>query len=197
MTAGGETQTGEVVVSADPRWHGDAQVLRERAKSALEGRNTATAVNEMLNQLDGWETALTALPKVVGGGDDGDAAKTRKYEAVLKAARELDKKVKELKDKVYNREIQRDTPSDGLHYHSDFQGKASRLGFLSGAYGEAPRDVVREHLAAIRTEAEGYLAQFNALRSNEVTAFNKTAAGDGVPTLFVGDAVAIQAVEGN
>ena len=146
----------------------------------------------MLNQLDGWETSLTALPKLVGGGEDGDPAKTKKYDAVLKAARDLNKKVKELKDKVYNREVQRDTPSDSLHYHSDFQGRASRLGFLSGAYGEAPRDIAREELASIRKEAESYLGQFNALRSNEVTAFNKMAVDQGVPTLFLGEAAAIQ-----
>jgi photosystem II stability/assembly factor-like uncharacterized protein len=192
VTIAGETKTGEVVVDADPRYKVSNEALAARAKSALEGRNVGTAVNEMLNQLDGWETSLTALPKVVGGGEDADSAKGKKYDAVVKAAKDLNKKVKDLKDKVYNRDVQRDTPSDGLHYHSDFQGKASRLGFLSGAYGEAPREIAKEELAVIRKEAEGYLGQFNALRTTDVPAFNKQAIDQGVPTLFVGDAITIE-----
>ena len=198
VTVAGETKTAEVVVGPDPRWTVDAKVLADRAQTALGGRNTATAINEMLNHLDGWETSLTGLPKLVGGGEDGETGKpsAKKYDAVLKAAKDLDRKVKELKDKVYNRDVQRDTPSDGLHFLSDFQGKVSRLGFLSGAYGEAPRDVAREELATIRKQAEGYLEQFNALRTNDVPAYNKLAAEQGVPTLFVGDAIAIEPVGG-
>ena len=114
----------------------------------------------------------------------------------MKSARDLNKKVKDLKDKIYNRDIQRDTPSDTLHYHSDFQGKASRLGFLTAGYGEAPREIALEELAAIRKEAEAYLAQFNTLRTGDVAAYNKMAAEQGVPTLFAGEAVAIQAPTG-
>ncbi|MDQ6893741.1 MAG: hypothetical protein M3167_13790 [Acidobacteriota bacterium] len=196
VTVAGETKTQEVSVGPDPRYNVEPAILKARAKAALEGRNTTSAVNEMLNQLDGWETSLTALPKVVGGGEDGEPGKTKKYDAALKAARDLNKKVKDLKDKIYNRDVQRDTPSDSLHYHSDFQGKASRLGFLTAGYGEAPRDVALEELAAIRKEAEGYLAQFNALRTGDVAAYNKMAAEQGVPTLFVGEAIAIQGAAG-
>jgi hypothetical protein len=104
--------------------------------------------------------------------------------------------VKDLKDKVFHRDLQRDTPSDTLHFHSDFQGKASRLGFLTGAYGELPRDIAREQAAAIRKAAEGYLAQFNALLAADVPAYNKVAAEQGVPTLFVGEVVSIPAPAG-
>jgi hypothetical protein len=104
--------------------------------------------------------------------------------------------VKELKDKVYGRDVQRETPSDTLHYLSDFQAKASRLGFVAGAYGEPPREVAREELAAIRKQAEGYLSQFNALLSADVPAYNRTAAEQGVPTLFVGEAISVKEPDG-
>lgn len=193
VAAAGETATREVTVQPDPRWKVDNAVLQSRAKLALEGRNTASAVNEMLNRLDAWETQLSGLPRLTGGGDDAEPGKAKKYEAALKASRDLNKKVKELKDKVFNRDLQRDTPSDALHFLGDFQGRTQRLGFVGGgAYGEAPREVVTEEVAAIRKEAEGYLSQFNALLANDVPAYNKTAAEQGVPTLFVGDPIAIE-----
>jgi len=192
LEAAGKTETGEVSVGPDPRWPADPEALRARAKAALEGRNAASAINEMLNRLDGWETQLTGLPKVVGAGEDSDPAQSKKYESALAAARELNRKVKQLKDAVYNRDIQRDTPSDSLHFLGDFQGKASRLGFVAGAYGEAPREVALEELAAIRKEAEGYLTRFNSLLGSDVPAYNKIAAEQGVPTLFVGDPIRIE-----
>ena len=104
----------------------------------------------------------------------------------------MNKKVKELKDRVYNRDVQRDTPSDSLHFHSDFQGRATRLSTLAGAYGEAPREVAREELTAVRKQAEGYLVRFNALLSADVPAYNKLAVEEGVPTLFVGDSIRME-----
>ena len=196
VSAAGETLSRDVTVGPDPRWSVDREILRTRAKLALEGRNVASAVNEMLNRLDGWETQLSGLPRLVGGGEDAEAGRSRKFEAALKASRDLNKKVKELKDRVFNRDVQRDTPSDTLHFHSDFQGRASRLGFAAGAYGEVPREIVKEEIASIRKEAEAYLAQFNALLSADVPAYNKTAAEQGVPTLFVGDPVSIDAPAG-
>ena len=194
VSAAGQTRTRDVSVGPDPRWPVDADVLGVRVKSALEARNTTSAINEMLNRLDGWQTQLTALPGLVAGGDeDAEPAKTKKYAAALDAARELDKKVKALKDKVYNPDIQRDTPSDFLHFYSDFQARSSRLGFFAaGAYGEAPREVVREELAEVRKGAEGFLGQFNALFEADVPAYNRIAAERGVPTLFVGDPIRIE-----
>jgi hypothetical protein len=192
VAAAGETQTREATVNLDPRWPVNTEAQKARTKAALEGRNAVSALNEMLNRLDGWETQLTALPKQVGGGEDAEPGKAKKYEAAIKASRDLNKKVKDLKDTVYNRDIQRDTPSDTLHFHTDFQGKATRVGAGGGGYGEAPRQVVLDQMAAVRKDVEGYLAQFNALVSTDVPAYNKAAAEQGVPTLFVGDPIVIQ-----
>ena len=192
VSAAGRTETREVSVGPDPRWPADPEALRARARAGIQGRNTASAINEMLNRLDGWETQLTGLPKVVGAGEGAETADTKKYDAALQAARDLNKKVKELKDRVYNRDVQRDTPSDSLHFHSDLQSRATRLSTLAGAYGEAPREVAREELGAVRKESERYLERFNALLSADVPAYNKLAAEEGVPTLFVGDPIRME-----
>ena len=190
VSAAGRTETREVSVNPDPRWQVDPEALRARARAGIQGRNTASAINEMLNRLDGWETQLTALPKTVGAGED--AAGAKKYDRALQAARDLNRKVKELKDSVYNRDVQRDTPSDSLHFHSDLQSRATRLSTLAGAYGEAPREVAREELGAVRKEAESLLERFNALLSTDVPAYNRVAAEEGVPTLFVGDPIRME-----
>jgi photosystem II stability/assembly factor-like uncharacterized protein len=192
VEAAGKTESREVTVGPDPRWPVEAESLRARAKAALEGRNTASAVNEMLNRLDGWETQLTALPKLVGAGEDGDPAASKRYETALAAARELLKKIKELKDQVYNRDVQRDTPSDTLHFHSDVQGRAARLVQLAGPYGEGPREVVREEIATVQRQVEAYLTKFNALLSRDVPSYNRVAAEQGVPTLFVGEPIRVE-----
>ena len=192
VTAGGRTQTRDVTVAPDPRWPVDAGALRARAQAGLEGRNVASAINEMLNRLDGWETQLTGLPKQIDAGDEADSARAKKYEVALKESRDLDKKVKDLKDRVYNRDVQRETPSDSLHYHTDFQGRASRTTFFAGAYGEAPREVAREELAAIRKKAEEYLREFNAMLSSDIPPYNRMAVEQGVPSLLVGDPITVK-----
>jgi predicted alpha/beta hydrolase len=48
-------------------------------------------------------------------------------------------------------------------------------------------------MAERRKQLDGYLAQFNDLAKTDIPAFNKTAAEQGVPTLFAGDPIQIQA----
>ena len=72
----------------------------------------------------------------------------------------------------------------------------TRLGLGAGGYGEAPRQVVLEEMAAVRKDVENYLAQFNALVATDVPAYNKAAVEQGVPTLFAGDPIAIAAPAG-
>ena len=146
----------------------------------------------MLNRLDGWETQLTALPKLVGGGEDGDPAKTKKYDAVLKAARDLNKKVKELKDKVYNRDVQRDTPSDTLHYHSDFQGRPRVWAFGGRSLRRgAAASGARRRVAADPQGGGGLPRAVQRAPRPMCRRTTRRPSTQGVPTLFVGDPIAI------
>lgn len=42
------------------------------------------------------------------------------------------------------------------------------------------------------SRSEGYLDRFNALVATDVPAYNKMAADQGVPTLFVGDPIHVE-----
>ena len=150
----------------------------------------------MINRIDSLQSQIAALEKDLRGsgeegGDTGRGA--RRYEGVLKAAKDLGKKLKELRDKVYNPDLQRDVGQDSIHYHTDFQGLYQRLAQALSGYNRAPGDLFKEAMAARRKQLDAYLAQFNELAKTEIPAFNKTAAEHGVPTLFAGDPIQIQA----
>ena len=55
------------------------------------------------------------------------------------------------------------------------------------------RQPTEAEMAERRKQLDGYLAQFNELAKTDIPAFNKTAAEQGVPTLFAGDPIQIQA----
>jgi hypothetical protein len=130
-----------------------------------------------------------------GGGEEGGEAGrgARRYEGVLKAAKDLGKKLKDLRDKVYNPDIQREVGQDSIHYHSDFQSLYQRLAQALSGYNQPPGDLFKEEMGERRKQLDGYLAQFNEIAKTEIPAFNKTAAEQGVPTLFAGDPIQVQA----
>jgi hypothetical protein len=196
VTVKGDTRTQTVTVLPDPRWPADLEAFRAQTRAGLEVRNGVTALNEMINRIDSLQGQIAALEKELrGGGEDGgDAGRgSRRYEAVLKAGKDLGKKVKELRDKVYNPDMQRDVGQDSIHYHTDFQGRVQRLAQALSGYNHAPGDLFKEEMADRRKQLDGYLSQFNDIAKTDIPAFNKTATEQGVPTLFAGDPIQVQA----
>jgi photosystem II stability/assembly factor-like uncharacterized protein len=197
VTIKGDTQTQTVAVLPDPRWPADLEALRAQTRAGLEVRNGVTALNEMINRIDSLQSQISALEKDLrGGGEDGGEASgpaSRRYEAVLRAGKDLGKKLKELRDKVYNPDMQRDVGQDGIHYHTDFQGRVQRLAQALSGYNQAPGDLFKDEMAGRRRELDGYLSQFNEMAKTDISSFNKTAAEQGVPTLFAGDPIQVQA----
>jgi len=194
VTVKGETQTQTVIVLPDPRMPSDMEAFRAQARAALEVRNGVTALNEMINRIDSLQNQISALEKDLrGGSDEGESGRgSRRYEAVLKAAKELGKKLKDLRDGVYNPDLQRDVGQDSIHYHTDLQGQLQRLNQALSGYNQAPGDLFKEDLAERRKKLDGTLAQFNDLAKTGIASFNKTAAEQGVPTLFAGDPIQVQ-----
>ncbi len=194
VTVKGETQTQTVTVLPDPRIPSDMEAFRAQTRAALEVRNGVTALNEMINRIDSLQNQISALEKDLrGGSDEGEAGRgARRYEGVLKTAKELGKKLKDLRDRVYNPDLQRDVGQDSIHYHTDFQGQLQRLNQALSGYNQAPGDLFKEDMAERRKKLDGFLAQFNDLTKTDIAAFNKTAAEQGVPTLFAGEPIQVQ-----
>src|SRR2546426_2878992 len=94
---------------------------------------------------------------------------------VARQARDLGRKLKELKDSLYNSDVQRDAGQDDIHYLNRFQDRLQGLGFgLGFAYAQPPTAVVAERMKELRTQLDGYLTRFNELLRTDVAAFNKT-----------------------
>src|SRR5207245_6973671 len=168
LTAAGRAETKTVTVEPDPILGGDPARFAAQLRAGLEWRNALSALNEMLNRIVSLETQLKNTQQALR---DNAAADT----AVGHHARELGKKLKELKDSLYNSDVQRDAGQDDIHYLNRFHDRLQGLGFgLALAYAQPPNEVVEGRMKELRAQLDAYLTRFNELLRTDVAAFNKT-----------------------
>src|SRR5213076_1658936 len=96
-----------------------------------------------------------------GAGGEGDTATVG---PVMRQGRELGRKLKELKDSLYNSDVQRDAGQDDIHYLNRFHDRLQGLGFgLALAYAQPPNEVVEGRMKELRAQLDSYLTRFNEL----------------------------------
>jgi hypothetical protein len=143
----------------------------------------------MMNRLTSMQGALGSFQDKVGAMEDADKAK---YKAVLDLAKTLSKKLVDLKDSVYNSEVQKDAIEDDIHF---LQKLDTQLQFMTyAAYGD-PQPIlqsVQDIDAELTPKLNDAIAKFNVLLQKDVVDYNKAAFATGAPTLMVGEAVAIK-----
>jgi photosystem II stability/assembly factor-like uncharacterized protein len=191
VTAAGKTETKTVTVQPDPAVSVDTSLFAAQLRSGLELRNQTSALNEMINRLASMQTQLQNLQQSLrsAGGDTSSTA------AVVREARGLGRKLKEMKDSVYNPDIQREAGQDDIHYLRRFQDRYQGLsGGAAFAYAQPPSDVVVEEWMALHTQLEGWLGRFNQLLRTDVAQFNKVAQDHQAPTLVTGDSIVVKPV---
>jgi hypothetical protein len=192
VTAGTRTETRPVAVEPDPILGGDPAQFAAQLRAGLEWRNAMSALNEMLNRIVSLETQLRSARQALR---DNAARDTATAGPVLRQGRELGRKLKELKDSLYNSDVQRDAGQDDVHYLNRFQDRLQGLGFgLSFAYAQPPSEVVAGRLKELRTTLDGYLAKFNELVRTDVAGFNKTAQDHQAPILVAGEPIEVKEV---
>jgi hypothetical protein len=192
VTAGGRTGTKAVTVEPDPILGGDPARFAAQLRAGLEWRNAMSALNEMLNRITSLETQLKNAQQVVRDNAAGDTATAA---PVTRQARELGRKLKELKDSLYNSDVQRDAGQDDIHYLNRFQDRLQGLGFgLAFAYAQPPNEIVAARLKELRAALADYLVKFNELVRTDVAAFNKTAQERQVPILVSGQPIEVREV---
>ncbi len=189
VTAAGRTATQTVTVQPDPILGGDPAAFAAQLRAGLEWRNAMSALDEMLNRIVSLETQLKNTQQALRENAAADSA-------VQRAARDLGRKLGELKDSLYNSDVQRDAGQDDVHYLNRFQDRLQGLGFgLSLAYAQPPSEVVAARLKELRTALDGYLLKFNDLVRNDVVAFNKTAQERQAPILVSGRPIEVREVK--
>ena len=192
LTAAGRSETKTVTVEPDPILGGDPARFAAQLRAGLEWRNAMSALNEMLNRIVSLETQLKNTQQALRDNAAGD---TTTAAPITRQGRELGRKLKELKDSLYNSDVQRDAGQDDIHYLNRLQDRLQGLGFgLAFAYAQPPNEVVAARLKELRAGLADYVAKFNELLRTDVAAFNKTAQERGAPVLVAGAPVEMKAV---
>jgi photosystem II stability/assembly factor-like uncharacterized protein len=194
VTVNGKTQTQTVQVEHDPRFNLDASALQAQLKTALELRDSLSALNETLNRISSLHKQITNLQDLLATNEDqGGQLQNASYRPVLEEARALDKKLTSFQEPLYNTELQQGG-SDRIHFLQRFQDRlqAALRGVVS-AYGQAPTEIQMEEISLLRKELDDHLQKFNGFLNTEVAAFNKKAIEHGSSTLFAGAPVQVRA----
>ena len=188
IAAAGKTATQPVVVQPDPVVHADSAAFVAQLRAALQLRSEMTALNTMLNRIASLQTQLQNVQSALRGtGVDSTVSAP-----VTREARGLGRKLKELKDSLYNSEVQRDGGQDDVHYLSRFQDRYQRLsGGSAFAYAQPPGEQVIAEWKVLRPALDAFLARFNGILETDVAQFNKVAQDHQAPTIVGGPAVRI------
>jgi hypothetical protein len=182
----------DVSVRPDPNLKIDPENFRAALRFSLEGRNAVSALNTMLNRVDGMQKSLAAFQGMVRSSEDNDLKK--KFQPLMGKSFQLGRKLRALKDSVYNSELQPGS-EDSLHYLAAFNSKLSELsGGGAFAYGEPPTQLALDQKAELTKELEQHLAEFNKLIQTDVAAYNKDAFAAGAPTLYAGEAISVKKI---
>jgi len=193
LTAGGRTETKTVTVEPDPVLGGDPARFTAQLHAGLEWRNALSALNEMLNRIVSLETQLKNTQQALRDNAGSDSTMAG---PVTRQGRELGRKLKELKDSLYNSDVQREAGQDDIHYLNRFHDRLQSLGFgLAFAYALPPTEVVTARFKELRAALDGYIAKFNDLLRTDVAGFNKTAEDRRAPILVAGAAIEVKEVK--
>src|SRR5690348_9292175 len=190
VTVAGKSGSQTVEVKPDPVQVGDPAKFQAQLAAGLQFRSELTALHEMLNRLVGLETQIRNAQTAVR--ESGDTAALG---ALNRASRDLSRKLRQLKDTLYNSDQQRGAPEDDIHYLTRFADKYQSLGFgVFGGYAQPPSPQLVEEWKVERGQLDGFLATFNAILSSDVAAYNQVANTNHTPVLMGGAPVAIKAV---
>jgi hypothetical protein len=190
VAAAGKSETRTVTVEPDPFLGDEPAGFAGQLRAALQLRNETSALNTMLNRITSLQTQIQNAEQAVRGAGTGPVAAG----PVFQQARALGRKLKDLRDSLYNSEVQRGGQDD-IHYLSRFADRYQRLSFGSGfAYAQAPGETVMEEWKVLRPELDAYLARFNEILKTDVAQFNQAAQAAGAPTLVAGQAIEVQPV---
>jgi cell division septum initiation protein DivIVA len=196
VTVNGKTESQTAEVAADPRFPADMDAFRAQTKMALDVRDQLSDLSEALNRLDSLNSQLGVMKKLLTTDETSGRMVPAGYAPVLEQARALEKKVKNLEERVYNTELQPEA-KDYIRFtsklHDEYEGL---LRAIMADYDRAPSPLLLEEHANLQKEWQAFLQDYNALLTSDVTGFNKLAAENGAGALFTGAPVQVASESG-
>ena len=190
LSVAGKSGSQTVEVRPDPVQGGDPAKFQAQLAAGLQFRAELSALHEMLNRLVSIETQIRNIQQALRDNAKDDTAALG---AVNRASRELSRKLRQLKDTLYNSDQQRGAPEDDIHYLTRFADQYQGLGVFGG-YAQPPAPPVLDEWKVDRAKLDGYLATFNAILSTDVAAFNQVANANHAPVIVGGTPVTIRTV---
>src|SRR2546425_10097527 len=149
-------------------------------------RSTLFPYTTLFRSIVSLETQLKNTQQALRENARGD---TTASAPVMRQARDLGRKLKGLKDSLYNSDVQRGGQDD-IHYLNRFQDRLQSLGFgLGFAYAQPPSQVVTERFRELRAQLDQHLTRFNEILRTDVAAFNRTAQERQTPVLVAGEPI--------
>ncbi|HYW75169.1 MAG TPA: hypothetical protein VFA48_00880 [Gammaproteobacteria bacterium] len=184
ITAGKHTATQDVSVAFDPNITVNASDYQAQLKLALEFTAMMSTTNEMINRLNAWNSQLGSIQEAIHSG--------HRDKNLGKQADALAKKIKNLKDELLQPDVQHNVAEGFLHTLPRLRGEIRWNSFSLGGYAQAPGQPILEKAAELHSKLNGYVSQFNALRSKTIGDFNQAAYKAGVGTLSQGKTMEIE-----
>ncbi len=186
LTAAGKTLTSPLALKLDPRVNTSQADFEKQFKLEMDVREQLNRIYSAVNQIQDVREQLAGLKKRLGP----DASKS-----LTDAAEGLETKLVAARDPLVNFKIS--ASEDSLAYAP---GIDARLAFLSmvvaGFSDSAPTESQSEELTKLTRETDELLARWQQVRNGELAAFQKLAAEQNIPPIYVPDAKSERAVGG-
>ncbi len=189
LSANGVSKTVPVTVQYDPNQQFDAAANAATLVNALALRNRVDALNQMLNRLSAWQTALQGYATTAENASSSMDATQR---ALLDQAKALDKQVTALRNSIYNPLLQHEVIEDDIHYLQDLHANLEMTyQMVASLQNQAPTPPMQSLMTEYGGQLAQKLASFNALLGNGVAAWNAAAYKAGAPTLSAGAPIGV------
>jgi photosystem II stability/assembly factor-like uncharacterized protein len=198
VSADGHNDSATAEVIADPNQTPALAAQRQSLEAALIARSQADAMNRMLNGISAMQSQLehyqSSVAEQASSGNAEVQQQATAQQALVDQAKALDKKLGKFKDSIYEPKVQHSVIEDELHQLADLHGAVEAVSGAFASLGtQAPTPPLREIHKEVAAKLDAKLAEYNALLSGDIAAYDKAAYAAGAPTLAAGKPIRIAA----
>ncbi len=178
LTANGKTATAPFELKIDPRVTTSQSDMEKQFKLQMDAREQLNRVYDAVNQIQDVREQLNGLKKRLVAGDS--------TKALFEGAAALDAKLIAVRDPLINFKIS--ASEDSLAY---VPGIDARLAFLSmavaGFSDSAPTEAQYQEFDKLKKQTDELLAHWFEVRNSDIAKFQKLAAEQNIPSIYVPD----------